>query len=96
MLAVGIKQLKNRLSEYLRLVSHGETILITDRERVVAELRGPSSPALNVATAYLADLVEQGLVRPPLAPPGTTARRLPGRKSLEALSSDLDRDRADR
>jgi antitoxin (DNA-binding transcriptional repressor) of toxin-antitoxin stability system len=96
MLAVGIKQLKNRLSEYLRLVSHGETVLITDRERVVAELRGPSSRSLNVATAHLADLVDKGLVRPPLAPPGTTARRLPGRKTLKEVLSDLDRDRTDR
>src|ERR1700682_4045601 len=39
MKAVGVKQLKARLSEYLRHVRAGETILITDREEVVAELR---------------------------------------------------------
>jgi antitoxin (DNA-binding transcriptional repressor) of toxin-antitoxin stability system len=39
MRAVGIKQLKARLSEYLRLVKSGETILVTERETVVAELR---------------------------------------------------------
>ncbi len=39
MKAVGIKQLKARLSEYLRLVKTGETVLITDRDEVVAELR---------------------------------------------------------
>lgn len=39
MKAVGIKQLKARLSEYLRLVKAGETILVTEREEVVAELR---------------------------------------------------------
>ncbi len=39
MKAVGVKQLKARLSEYLRLVRAGETILITDRDEVVAELR---------------------------------------------------------
>ena len=37
--AVGIKQLKARLSEYLRLVKSGETILVTEREAVIAELR---------------------------------------------------------
>jgi antitoxin (DNA-binding transcriptional repressor) of toxin-antitoxin stability system len=37
--AVGVKQLKARLSEYLRLVKTGETVLITDRDEVVAELR---------------------------------------------------------
>jgi antitoxin (DNA-binding transcriptional repressor) of toxin-antitoxin stability system len=34
-----VEQLKARLSEYLRHVRAGETILITDREGVVAELR---------------------------------------------------------
>jgi antitoxin (DNA-binding transcriptional repressor) of toxin-antitoxin stability system len=37
--AVGIKQLKARLSEYIRLVKAGQTILVTEREEVVAELR---------------------------------------------------------
>jgi antitoxin (DNA-binding transcriptional repressor) of toxin-antitoxin stability system len=39
MKAVGVKQLKARLSEYLRLVKTGETVLITDRDEVIAELR---------------------------------------------------------
>lgn len=39
MRAVGIKKLKARLSEYLRLVKAGETVLVTDRDEVVAELR---------------------------------------------------------
>jgi len=39
MKAVGIRQLKARLSEYVRLVKAGETILVTDRDEVVAELR---------------------------------------------------------
>lgn len=37
MLAVGIKVLKNRLSEYVRLAAGGETVLVLDRNRVVAE-----------------------------------------------------------
>jgi antitoxin (DNA-binding transcriptional repressor) of toxin-antitoxin stability system len=37
--AVGVKQLRAKLSEYLRLVKSGETILVTDRDEVVAELR---------------------------------------------------------
>ncbi|SRR5579884_732056 len=39
MRSVGVKQLKSRLSEYLRLVRSGETVLVTDRDEVVAELR---------------------------------------------------------
>jgi antitoxin (DNA-binding transcriptional repressor) of toxin-antitoxin stability system len=39
MKVVGGKQLKARLSEYLRVVRAGETVLVTDRDEVVAELR---------------------------------------------------------
>ena len=44
MKAVGVKQLKARLSEYLRAVKAGEVILVTDRDEVVAELRPPRQP----------------------------------------------------
>ena len=42
MKAVAVKELKNRLSSYLREVRSGEVVLVTDRGRVVAELRQPS------------------------------------------------------
>ena len=41
MRAVGIRELKNRLSEYLRLVRAGERVLVTDRGEVIAELGPP-------------------------------------------------------
>jgi antitoxin (DNA-binding transcriptional repressor) of toxin-antitoxin stability system len=41
MRAVGLKILKNKLSEYVRLAAQGETVLVTDRDRVVAELSPP-------------------------------------------------------
>jgi len=69
MKAVGIKQLKARLSEYLRLVKTGETVLITDRDEVVAELR----PARRQSAAALS--VEDQLQA--LADAGETTR--PGR-----------------
>ena len=47
MRAVGIRELKNRLSEYLRMVRGGEDILITDRGEVIAELRQPGQGALR-------------------------------------------------
>jgi prevent-host-death family protein len=43
MKAVAVKELKNRLSAYLREVRGGEVVLVTDRGRVVAELRRPTS-----------------------------------------------------
>ncbi|MCE3246702.1 MAG: hypothetical protein K0R41_527 [Geminicoccaceae bacterium] len=47
MKVVGIKQLKARLSEYIRLAKAGETVLVTERDEVVAEL-GPSSRRIPV------------------------------------------------
>ncbi len=41
MKAVGLRELKNRLSEYVRQVRAGESILVTDRGEVVAELGPP-------------------------------------------------------
>ena len=38
---VGIRELKNRLSEYLREVRRGEHLLITDRGEVIGELLPP-------------------------------------------------------
>lgn len=45
MVAVGIKELKAKLSEYVRAANAGETILVTDRGDVVAVL----SPASDFA-----------------------------------------------
>lgn len=39
MKAVGVKKLKAKLSEYLRAVKAGETLLVTDRDEVIAEIR---------------------------------------------------------
>ena len=41
MKTVGLKVLKNKLSEYVRIAAGGETVLVTDRDRVVAELNPP-------------------------------------------------------
>lgn len=45
MKAVGIRELKAQLSQYLREVGAGEIVLVTDRGRVIAELRAPGLPA---------------------------------------------------
>ena len=69
MRAVGIKVLKNKLSEYVRLAERGETILVTDRDRVVAEMGPPeASRSPLVADAMLAEAVRQGWITPPALP----------------------------
>lgn len=65
MRVVGIRDLKNRLSEYIRWVRTGETVLVTDRGEVVAELRRPGRlpPDADIEPGLL-ELAGQGLLRP--------------------------------
>jgi antitoxin (DNA-binding transcriptional repressor) of toxin-antitoxin stability system len=65
MRAVGVRELKNRLSEYLRLVRNGEEILVTDHGEVVAELRQPS-PRFASAHPGLMEAFRTGRARPGL------------------------------
>jgi len=63
MKTVGIRQLKNRLSEYLRQVRAGETVLVTDRGQVVAEFSPPGeSHAGSSLPAGLRELARRNLV----------------------------------
>ena len=96
MRSVGIKLLKNKLSEYIRLAAGGETVLVTDRDRVVAEL-GPPAPGRSplLSDALLLEAVRQGWIRPPLS----RGKEVPARKPVMRLSEilqDLRQDRADR
>jgi antitoxin (DNA-binding transcriptional repressor) of toxin-antitoxin stability system len=96
MRAVGIKALKNKLSEYVRLAESGETVLVVDRDRVVAELTSPrAGRAKELHDAELAEAVRQGW----LTPPALTSSEPPPRSPVmtwEALRRGLDEDRADR
>jgi prevent-host-death family protein len=48
MMAVGIRELKNNLSRYVRLVQDGEEVLVTDRGKVVAALVPPDRRSAGV------------------------------------------------
>ena len=96
MRSVGLKTLKNKLSEYVRLAAGGETVLVTDRDRVVAEI-GPPSPAQSslLSDALLMDAFRQGWMTPPIS----VGRGPPPRKpvmTIDELLKDLQGDRADR
>jgi len=73
MLAVGVRELKNRLSEYLNRVRAGERVMITDRGRPVAVISPtPVTPADRRIEAMLREGVvrwgggkPRGAVRPP-------------------------------
>ena len=96
MRAVGIKQLKDRLSEYVRLAEAGETVLVTDRDRVVAELVPPRADRPRpVSDAVVDDWTRRGVLRPASLPPGI---RPAGRRLVphDELMADLARDRDER
>jgi antitoxin (DNA-binding transcriptional repressor) of toxin-antitoxin stability system len=76
MRSVGLKVLKNKLAEYVRLAASGETVLVTDRDRVVAELTAPRvGRSENLMDAHLAEMVRGGLISPPTRPRGAPPRR---------------------
>jgi len=94
--AVAVRELKNRLSAYLRQVAAGEVVLVTDRGRVVAELRRPSAEALpSPAEQALERLVAAGVLTIGLPQDPSSYRRTAVRiaRSSQTL---LDAERADR
>lgn len=96
MRAVGIKVLKNRLSEYVRLAAAGESVLVLDREHVVAELGPPARHRAAVITdERKADLVRRGLLTPAVAKRHGPPKRHPLTPLAELLRG-LDHDRTDR
>ena len=90
MKAAGLRELKNRLSEYIRDVRRGERVLVTDRGVVVAELVPPGhAPAGASLPPGLQALVSRDLATvgqsntpgayralEPVLPPGRAAELL--------------------
>jgi prevent-host-death family protein len=68
MTTVGVAELRQNLSKYLRLVSDGERLVVTERNKPVAELGPPPSTgqALDrlIAAGRLARPVRRGLPEP--------------------------------
>ena len=89
MTTVGVAELRQNLSKYLRLVARGERLVVTDRNRPVAELGPPPSTG-----RALDRLIAEGRVSRP------TRRGLPEPLRLtgdpHALSRALDEIRGER
>lgn len=65
MKSVGLRELKNRLSEYVREVRSGERVLVTDRGEVVAQIVPPTEGIDKHAVPWeLADAVKKGHLTP--------------------------------
>ena len=90
MRTVGIRELKNSLSEYLRRVRSGESVLVTDRGEVVAELTPPgqrtSDPSVPPGVLTLA---RRGLATLPSAAEAGLYRSLPRKRPGKVSSAQL-------
>jgi prevent-host-death family protein len=98
MRTIGIRELKNRLSEVVRAVKAGEHILVTDRGTVVAELVPPGRPRTDPSVpAGLARLAERGVARLGAANDPSLYRGLPRlRQKPASVARLLDDARGDR
>ena len=63
MKTASVRDLKARLSAYLREVQRGETLLVTSNDQVVAELRPPTDGTLEQAPLRFRRLVAAGALR---------------------------------
>jgi len=96
MRAVGLKVLKDKLSEYIRLAASGETVLVTEDNHVVVEIVPPQAgrKPLN-DEALIARGAREGWLTPAANPSGGPLPRKPVIK-FEELMKDLEESRADR
>lgn len=90
---VGVRELKNQLSSYIRRVEAGERVEVTSHGRVVAELVAPGRRKPQKASPF-EKLIRAGVIRPPEEDgdplEGCPDIRLP--KGMAQMLIDLDRD----
>lgn len=96
MVSVGIRELKNRLSEYVRRVRRGEEFLVTDRGRVVAELREPTGVPNGAAYSGLVRHARAGRVRMGAPNVAVSYPRVPRSLSQGTAKRLLDEERGSR
>ncbi|HEU5298773.1 MAG TPA: type II toxin-antitoxin system prevent-host-death family antitoxin [bacterium] len=92
MATVGVRELKNRLTQFLRRARQGEEVVVTERGRPIAVIRpiGPGETASGL-DARLARLAAQGFLTLPARAP--LARVRLARAAGEPLSKTILRDR---
>ena len=66
MITVGIRNLKDSLSQYLKMVKSGERIVITDHNRIIAEIVPASGEdkKADLLASYLKELTRSGKMSP--------------------------------
>jgi len=96
MRAVALKILESDVNEFVHLAEKGETVLITERDRVIAELTPPRKAQSPFTTnPALVEAVRKGWITPAEDVSGEPPPRRPVAPTSELLE-ELDADRADR
>lgn len=95
MRTIGVRELKAQLSRVLRDVQSGEAFLVTDRGRVVAELRKPDGGILTESRVEraLSRLAASGVLRlaeRPMASYAASPLRMPAGSARDLLNADRD------
>jgi prevent-host-death family protein len=95
---VGIRELKNRLSAYIRKVESGDVVLVTDRGVVVAELVPPGHTAQAGIHPGLLELARRDGLRLPTSPRDPEAFPVMPRVDLggRTIQDLVDEERGDR
>ena len=97
MRAVALNTLQTNLSEYVHLAQEGETVLVTERDRVIARLVPPLAESRIISGQNgLTEAVQKGWI----TLPGRRESKCPPPRIPVAcwddLARELDEDRADR
>ena len=94
--SVALKTLERQVDELVHLAEKGETVLITEHDRVIAELNPPrEAQSPFIANPALAETVRKGWVTPAEDVSAEPPPRHPIASTKELLE-ELDADRADR
>jgi len=101
MRSIPLTQLRDRLDEYVGLAASGETVLVTQGDRVVVELALPqeSRPGGSWPTPGSQEILAEPIRRGWITPPILTSHEPPPRApvaSFEDLLVGLTTDREDR
>jgi antitoxin (DNA-binding transcriptional repressor) of toxin-antitoxin stability system len=68
MIQIGVRQLRNGLTRYLRLAEKGQPVLVTNRNRPIAMIKKPDRTSAQTEEEIVAALVAEGKLLPAKQP----------------------------
>ena len=68
MIEIGVRQLRNGLTRYLKLAEKGQAVLVTSRKRPIAMIKRPDSTSAQTEEEVVAALIAEGKLIGPVEP----------------------------